>query len=67
MAKKLVVDEEACVGCRTCPELAPEVFGFNDDTEKAFVISEEAAAAPANQSGIEEAIGSCPEEAISWA
>ena len=67
MAKKLVVDEEGCVGCRTCPELAPEVFGFNDDTEKAFVISQEAAADAANQSGIEEAISSCPEEAISWA
>jgi ferredoxin len=55
----IVIDEEECVGCETCVELCPEVFKMNEDTEKAEVIDPES-----NLDCVEEAIDSCPNEAI---
>ena len=51
---------EECIGCETCVELCPEVFQMNDETEKAIVIAPDSDAAC-----VEEAIDSCPVEAIS--
>ena len=61
MAKVPVVDMEECIGCGTCPELAPNTFEMNDD-EKAIVKN------PSGDSEdlIQEAIDNCPSEAISW-
>ena len=41
MGKRVVIDEEECIGCGTCEEICPEVFKLNPDTEKAEVIKPE--------------------------
>ena len=38
MAKKIIVDQELCVGCGVCVNLCPDVFELQDDG-KAKVIS----------------------------
>lgn len=40
MSKKVTIDTDECIGCQTCVELCPEVFGFDNETEKAVVLSE---------------------------
>ncbi len=60
MHMAIVIDEEACVGCEACVEICPEVFSFDDDSEKAIVIAPDSSA-----DCVEEAIDNCPEEAIS--
>lgn len=62
MAKKVVIDTEECIGCESCVELCPEVFGFDDDEEKAFVIKSE----EGDEDCIDEAIETCPVECIEW-
>ena len=39
MAKQVDIDTEACIGCESCSEICPEVFGFDTDEEKAVVIN----------------------------
>jgi ferredoxin len=63
MAKKVIVDQEACSGCGTCAALAEECFALSEETEKAYFIDESACTVEQ----IQEAIDTCPEEAISWA
>ncbi len=62
MAKVVEIDEEECVGCETCVELCPDIFGFNEDDEKAYVKLAEGG----DEDCIEEAMGSCPAECISY-
>jgi ferredoxin len=50
------------VGCQTCVELCPDVFTFNDASEKAEVVKEEGG----SEDCIEEAMSSCPVECIKW-
>ncbi|MGB9713104.1 MAG: ferredoxin [Dissulfurimicrobium sp.] len=38
MSKKIYIDTEECLGCQSCVEPCPDVFGFDDGAEKAFVI-----------------------------
>ena len=61
MAKTVVVDQEACTGCGTCAAIAEDCFQLNEDIEKAEVISQEC-----SEDLMQEAIDTCPEEAISW-
>ena len=56
------IDEEECMGCESCVEICPEVFGFNEDETKAYVI--EGADMEANADCIEESIGACPAACI---
>lgn len=56
-----VVDYDLCVGCETCAELCPEVFEMRDDG-KAYVIGED----KCETCDCQEAMDSCPSEAISW-
>jgi ferredoxin len=63
MAKRVYIDEEECIGCESCVSICEEVFGFNEDTGKAFVKLEEGG--PEDQ--IQEAMDSCPAECIHWA
>ncbi|HFB84088.1 ferredoxin [Thermosulfuriphilus ammonigenes] len=58
---RLVVDRELCIGCGTCVELCPEVFEL-DEEEKSQVKDEEAC----SRCDCQEAIDTCPVEAISW-
>jgi ferredoxin len=62
MAKRVIIETEECVGCQTCVELCPDVFAFNDASEKAEVIQEEGGP----EDCIEEAMSSCPVDCIKW-
>ncbi|MFP4392727.1 MAG: ferredoxin [Desulfohalobiaceae bacterium] len=62
MGKKVVIDKEECIGCESCVEICPEVFAFDEDEEKAYVIKEEGGP----EDLIEEAMETCPSECIHW-
>lgn len=62
MGRKVVLDEECCVGCGSCAELCPEVFEMDEAAEKARVILPEGG----DEECIEEAMASCPDDCISW-
>ncbi len=62
MSKKVVIEEEECIGCEACVELCPEVFAFDEEAEKARVIK----GTGGPESEIQEAIDTCPEECIHW-
>jgi len=62
MGKKVVIDQEECIGCESCVELCADVFEFNEDEEKAQVIQAEGGP----EDCIEEAIETCPVECIHW-
>ena len=40
MAKKITLDQDECIGCQSCFEICPEVFGFDDSMEKAYVLDD---------------------------
>jgi len=62
MGKKVVIDEEECIGCESCVEMCPDVFEFDEPAEKARVIKPEGG----DEDCIQEAIEVCPSECISW-
>ena len=41
MSKKVAIDFEECIGCGSCHDLCPEVFGHNEEIEKAEEIMED--------------------------
>ncbi len=53
-----VVDTQECIGCGLCAEFCPEVFEIQD--EKSVVIGPD----KCDTCDIEEAVSSCPVEAI---
>lgn len=59
--KKLVIDKNKCLGCGTCVALSPKVFKIGSDG-KALVIDQKGD----EESAIQNAIDSCPVNAISW-
>ena len=58
---QVVIDQEECLGCEACVEICPAVFEFDSDAGKAFVKDD----ANADESCVDEAIGSCPAACIS--
>ena len=62
MSKRVYIDEEECIGCGTCEEICPEVFKFDETTEKAQVIKPEGGP----EELITEAIETCPVDCIYW-
>lgn len=60
MSKKVVIDQDECIGCQACVETCPEVFTFDDDLEKALVIED----ADGGADCVDEAIASCPAACI---
>jgi ferredoxin len=63
MARNVVIDQEKCTGCGTCAAIAEDCFALNEEIEKAYV----ADIGACSEDEIQEAIDTCPEEAISWA
>lgn len=61
MPKKVVVDQEACLGCGTCASLCPEIFELDEVLGKSRVIKPEGG----DEACINEAIEACPVSAIS--
>lgn len=62
MGNNVVIDTEECIGCESCVEICPDVFGFDDEEEKAKVILSNGG----SYECIDEAIDTCPVECISW-
>jgi ferredoxin len=60
MAKKVTIDKDECIGCQSCVEICPDVFGFDEDEEKAYVLE----GFDANADCAEEAQASCPADCI---
>ncbi len=58
---KPVIDWDLCEGCESCVAICPEVFEMGDDG-KAFVKNPDAC----GTCDCQEAIDTCPVEAISW-
>lgn len=61
MARKFYVDQEECISCESCVEIAPGAFAMGDD-EKAYVTDYEGE----SEDVIQEAIDTCPSECIHW-
>ena len=60
MSTKVTIDTDECIGCQTCVELCPEVFSFNNETDKAEILDE----ITGNEECIEEAAEACPASCI---
>jgi ferredoxin len=56
----VVIDKDECIGCEACVETCPDVFVFDSDEEKAYVIE----GADFGLTCVDEAIASCPVECI---
>jgi ferredoxin len=61
MSKKVILDQNKCIGCNTCPLLAPEVFEMDTTIYKAKVKKQPEVI----DESIQTAIDSCPVGAIS--
>lgn len=59
--KKVIVDQDTCIGCNTCTLIDPDTFELNQSTFKAQVKKQPETITPANQS----AVDCCPVGAIS--
>ena len=62
MSKKVIIDEDECIGCGSCQEICPKVFHLNKKIEKSQVIKPEGGP----EDLIEEAMGECPMSCIFW-
>jgi ferredoxin len=58
----VIIETEECIGCESCVEICPDVFGFDEEAEKAVVILSE----DGLEDCIEEAIETCTVECIHW-
>jgi len=56
-----VVDQDTCTGCGLCEQIAPGTFRLGDDG-----VAEVVDPQGDDKDTIEEAIESCPVEAINW-
>jgi len=60
--KKVIVDEEKCIGCGSCSMIAPDAFDF--DSEKGKSVVKEGAESTDSEK-IKQATENCPVQAIS--
>ena len=59
---KVIIDEDLCTGCGLCEETCPDVFKMDDEKDVAVVAKTEYD--EYDQECIQEAVESCPSEAI---
>lgn len=57
------IDEELCTGCGLCEETCPDIFKLNEDQDIAEIIKNDYD--DYDEECIQEAVESCPTEAIS--
>jgi len=62
MGTNVIIETDECIGCESCVELCPDVFEFDEESEKAVVILPEGGP----KDCIEEAVETCPVECIIW-
>lgn len=62
MNKRVVIDEDECIGCGSCSDICPEVFQLNEEIEKSQVIKPEGGP----EDLIKEAMLECPMSCIYW-
>ena len=62
MARRVIVDKDMCIGCGGCEGICPEVFQLDEEKGKSEVIMPEGGP----EELIQDAIESCPVEAIHW-
>lgn len=60
MAKTVTLDRDECIGCGSCAEICPEVFGFDSEAEKAQVLKEDGGELEC----ADEAAAACPASCI---
>jgi len=60
---KVYVDQDLCISCGLCISICDDVFSWNDD-DKAQAIDQEIPEEFTD--GVEEAVESCPTEAIKY-
>lgn len=61
--KKIIVDQNKCIGCGLCATIAPETFEIDPNTGKSKIRNNKGD----SDRQIQEAIESCPVDAISIA
>jgi len=59
--KKIVIDQDKCIGCNTCPLIDPDTFELDSTTYKAIVKKQPNQITDVHQT----AVDSCPVGAIS--
>lgn len=58
---KVIVDQDLCIACGACIDIAPEIFDWNDEGLSHAIVDE----VPEDKEDLaKEAIESCPTEAI---
>ena len=57
------IDEELCTGCGLCEETCPDIFKMDEDKDVAAIIKTDYD--EYDEECIQEAVESCPSEAIS--
>lgn len=58
---KVIVDQDLCIACGACIDIAPEIFDWNDEGLSQAIVDE----VPEDKEDLaKEAIDSCPTEAI---
>lgn len=58
---KIYVDQELCIGCGACVDVAPDLFDYNDADLVDAIVDEVSAD---QEDLVQEAIDSCPTDAI---
>jgi ferredoxin len=61
MSKKVIINQDTCIGCNTCPLIDPDTFELDSTTYKSFVKKQPESI----NDKINSAISSCPVIAIS--
>ena len=61
MSQKVVINQDTCIGCNTCPLIDPDTFELDSTTFKAFVKKQPGTITDK----VTSAVSSCPVTAIS--